>query len=429
VDVQESGGDAALPVVHVGRQPIVDREGDVVAYELLFRDAVDATRASVRGAQATSQVIVSAFTDFGLEQLAGSRACFINVTREFLVGDLPIPFDIGQAVLEIVESVDIDDAVVAGAGRLIELGFTISLDGFTLGRQERLLPLATYAKIDFLGANPAAIDAAVRRCREFPHVELIAARLETQEDLRYAFDAGFVLFQGNILGRPHILSAVGIAPGQLQRLQLLGALSSSDTDFEQVVSLVSRDAALTYRLLQACNSAASGLSARISSVREAAVLLGLKRVREWVLLMSISELTEAGEEQIALVLTRARACQTVAGQRGLSPDVAFTTGLLSGLADLIGRPAAELAGHLPLTADVHQALSDSAGELGALIDAVREYELGNASALARLISPDDAVRTYLGAVAWSTHLAEATDAETGSARSRKTFTDLVKKDR
>src|SRR5690348_6012216 len=94
--------DQTAPLIHVGRQGIYDQCGDVVAYELLFRDAADASCATSRGPYATSQVIVSAFTDFGLAQLVGSKACFLNVTREFLVGELPIPFDSGQAALEII---------------------------------------------------------------------------------------------------------------------------------------------------------------------------------------------------------------------------------------------------------------------------------------------------------------------------------------
>jgi c-di-GMP-related signal transduction protein len=426
VDVQKTEGLAALPIIHVGRQPIVDLEGDVVAYELLFRDAVDATRATRRSAEATSQVIVSAFTDFGLEQLVGSRVCFINVTKEFLVGELPIPFDCGQAVLEIVETVDVDDAVVEGVTRLVESGFTIALDDFTLGSHERLLHLATYVKIDLLGADPAAVNEMLLRCAEHPQVQLIAERLETEDALRQAAAAGFQLFQGHVLGRPHVVSTVGIAPGRLHRLQLLGALSAAEIDFGEVVSLITQDAAITYRLLQACNSAASGLATRVSTVREAAILLGLNRVREWVVLMLLSELAEATEDQLAMTMTRAKACETVAEQRGLPPDVAFTTGLLSGVADLIGQSGAELASHLPLAGEVERALTDGSGELGNLLSAVRDYEQGDATNLTNLISPDAAVKTYLNAIGWSTHLvADASGGTEAADKSAERFAGML----
>ena len=46
-------------LVHVGRQPIFDRGGEVVAYELLFRGSADAVEAGRRDTYATSHVIVN----------------------------------------------------------------------------------------------------------------------------------------------------------------------------------------------------------------------------------------------------------------------------------------------------------------------------------------------------------------------------------
>jgi c-di-GMP-related signal transduction protein len=192
------------------------------------------------------------------------------------------------------------------------------------------------------------------------------------------------------------------------------------------VSLITQDAAITYRLLQACNSAASGLATRVSTVREAAILLGLNRVREWVVLMLLSELAEATEDQLALTMTRAKACETVAEQRGLPPDVAFTTGLLSGVADLIGQSGAELASHLPLAGEVERALTDGSGELGNLLKAVRDYEQGDATNLTNLISPDAAVKTYLNAIGWSTHLvADASGGTEAAEKSAQRFVGML----
>jgi EAL and modified HD-GYP domain-containing signal transduction protein len=403
------------PLIHVGRQAIYDRSGDVVAYELLFRDAAGATQASRRSAEATSRVIVAAFTEFGLEQLVDTRACFINVTREFLVGDLPVPFDSNQAVLEIVETVEVDDAVVDGVTGLIERGFTIALDDYQPGAHDRLLDLATYVKIDLLDADPAGVAAVVRRVRDdHPHIQLVAERLETEDDLQRAFGLGFDFFQGHVLGRPHVVSTAVLSPARLSRIRLLTALSAADVDFDDVVEHIAGDPALTYRLLQATNSAASGLSVRVSSVREAAVLLGLGTVRQWVTLMLLSDLAEASDDQLATVMTRARLCQTAAERMRLTGDTAFSVGLLSGVADMLGRPPAELAGELPLSADVTAALAEGTGPLGTLLTAVRRYEQGEPTELAGLLDPGEAVKAYLTAVGWCNDVMNA--ARTGPSR-------------
>ncbi|MET0424838.1 MAG: EAL domain-containing protein, partial [Actinoplanes sp.] len=92
-------------LVHVGRQPIFDVHGDVFAYELLFRGSINAVAAGRQDTYATSTVIVNAFTEFGIREVAGDRLCFINLTREFLTGQVTLPFGPGQVVLEVLETV------------------------------------------------------------------------------------------------------------------------------------------------------------------------------------------------------------------------------------------------------------------------------------------------------------------------------------
>lgn len=400
--MQPATVDQDAPLIHVGRQPIYDRIGDVMAYELLFRDTRRATRATQRSAEATGRVIISAFTEFGLERLVGTRACFINVTREFLVGRLTVPFEAHQSVLEIVETVDVDDAVIAGVRDLVHRGYTIALDDFTPGPQEVLLQFATYVKIDLLDVAPAVVAETIELCRRYPHILLIAERLETEDDLQRAFALGFEYFQGHILGKPHVVSMATMSPARVNRMQLLLALSAEEVDFDEVVESISRDPALSFRLLQAVNSAAAGLGTRVSSVREAAVLLGLATVRHWVTLMLVSDLADATEDQLAITMTRARACRTVAQRLGLPTDPAFTVGLLSAFAQLTAQPPAELAQRLPLSAEVSQALADGSGKLGCVLQVVLDYEAANPAALADLLGPDNAIKAYLSAVEWST---------------------------
>ncbi|HVL00622.1 MAG TPA: hypothetical protein VM553_12460 [Dongiaceae bacterium] len=72
----------------LARQPIYDRELKVAAYELLFRPPADW---KWDGDLATSQVIVNAFADLGIEQAADNKRAFINFTRQWLLS--PPPFE------------------------------------------------------------------------------------------------------------------------------------------------------------------------------------------------------------------------------------------------------------------------------------------------------------------------------------------------
>ena len=394
----------ATQLVHIGRQPLYDWAGHVVGYELLFRGAADEVEASRRSAYATSQVIVNAFTEFGLEQLVGGRKCFINLTRDFLVGDLPLPFDPDHAILEILETVEIDDAVLAGTARLVQQGYEIALDDFVFGLgHERLLGLAAYVKLDLLIREPDELMEVVERCRRYPGIKLVAERVETEEHILLAQRVGFDLLQGYAVGRPQVLTAVALSPSRLRRLELLGAVTAEDADIAKVSSIVQSDPALSYRVLRATNSAASGLPRKVASVRDAVVLLGSAMIRLWAALMLVSEVAESATvDQLSTTMARARLCQTVAERLGLQGEAAFTVGLLAGVAELISEPVAELVNRLPLTVEVADALVDGHGRLGQVLSIVRAYEVADEHALANApVSSAELAKAYLAAVGWS----------------------------
>src|SRR5689334_18294211 len=166
--------------VYIARQAIYDRDGDVLAYELLFRDAPIAEASSHHGSDATTQVIIAAFTEFGIHELVGERAGFVNVTREFLVGDLPLPLEPAQVGLEILADIPVDPELLAGVAALSDQGYTIVLDNYAPGQnREALLELASYAKIDLLDGNAVRARATVAQCRQHKHLQPIAQRIET----------------------------------------------------------------------------------------------------------------------------------------------------------------------------------------------------------------------------------------------------------
>jgi EAL and modified HD-GYP domain-containing signal transduction protein len=392
--------------VHVGRQPIFDTRGDVVAYELLFRGSVDAVESGRQDTYATSHVLVSAFTEFGIGEVAGDKLCFINLTAEFLTGELTLPFGPADVVLEVLETVEITDAVLAGITRLVGAGYRIALDDFVAGSgHERLFELASYVKLDLLDGDLSRLDEVVAACRAYPGIQLVAERLETSSQVELADRYGMELRQGYALSRPQVLTAASISPSRLRRLELLGALSAPDTNLETILSIIAADPALTLRVLRASNSAAAGAHARVSSVRQAVVLIGLAQVRQWAMLMVIDDVAEATEDQMVTALTRARLAENVARSVGAPPDAAFMAGLISGVAALLGSTSAAMAAQLPLSPEVTAALLLGAGPIGHVLKVVDAYETGD---LTDIADASHLAGDYLDAMTWSTRAIMAT---------------------
>jgi len=396
--------DHGLARAHVGRQPIYDASGALSAYELLFRDGPDAATASSSGDDATTATILAAFTDFGAEALLAGRRGFINLTSSFLTGRLPVPFPPDVAVLEVLETVEVDAALLAGVRELAERGFAVALDDFVwTTAAEPLLEIASIVKIDVLAQSWEAVRTLADRCRRYG-VQLLAEGVETQEMLEQCRDAGFELFQGYYLGRPVTLSTATLTPSHANALRLLARLTDPAASAADVEELLRLDPALTYRLLRIANASANGLRRRVSSVRDAVVIVGLAQLRGWVALLT---LTDDGPARVTLTATlvRARACELLVEQRSTgAPDAAFTVGLLDGLAEAFGLSAAEFIALLPPLAPTVAGALHGRGPLAAAVTAVRGHEEGG-SADGR----PDVAEAYLAALAWAGHMSLLVD--------------------
>jgi len=74
--------------VFIGRKPILDRELNTHAYELIFRPGVGNEAGFIDGEMATSQVISFALMEIGLDDLVGANLAYINFTRKYLIGEI-----------------------------------------------------------------------------------------------------------------------------------------------------------------------------------------------------------------------------------------------------------------------------------------------------------------------------------------------------
>lgn len=391
--------------MHVARQAINDARGHLYGYELLFRGTAGATSASLDNDGATTQTILAAFAEFGAAELLGGRPGFINLTRSFLVGALPLPFSPEAAVLEIVENITVDEDVVRGALRLAEQGYRLALDDFVWTPEwEPLLAVADIVKIDVLAMSWDEVMFTVEKCR--PHdVRLLAEKVEDAEIYERCVAEGFELFQGYYLGRPETMSIETLSPGQQLALQLIGRLGDPDATTTEIEKAVRRDPALVYRLLRIANSASAGSNRQVSSIRDALVMVGLSRLRAWLILLSLAPDVRS-ENQMVRALTRARTCERVAELGRLTtPDTAFTAGLLDGIAEGLGLPAADLLERMPtLAPELSAALTgDGSHPLWRILTAVRAYEHEDLDEVGRGPVPlQTLAEAYLQALAWTT---------------------------
>lgn len=400
---------AAMPAqsadVAVARQPIFDTRAQVAAYELLYRAHGQDHAVIADGEHATATVVTASFMDIGINRMAEGRPAFINVTRQFLLSGAASTLPAGQVVLEILEDVEVDDALVDAVDALVRAGYRIALDDFTFdARWHRLLELAHIVKIDVMALTLEQVREQIAILAPY-RVELLAEKVESEAQFHALRELGFIWYQGYFFARPVTIHGTRMSSSRLAVLELLAVINDAHSDVEQVTARVAQDPALSYRLLRFINSAALALPQRVTSIHRAVVYLGLSSVKRCVTLMVLASIDGKPGELTRLALVRARMTERICTESGSGdPGAGFTVGLFSLLDAFLDRPLPELLAELPLSLDVQGALLEGKGEVGAALHCVLCWERADWDAAplrAVAIPPGRLAEIYLEAVQWA----------------------------
>lgn len=122
---------------------------------------------------------------------------------------------------------------------------------------------------------------------------------------------------------------------------LIRALSDDNADLETLAHHINSDPAIVARLLAAANSVSTGLSKRVHSAGQAFLLLGADRIAGIVLASSLIYRYDAHASGFSARLLWqhslgvATCARVLAEQIGLDPDLAFTSGLLHDIGQLL----------------------------------------------------------------------------------------------
>ena len=361
--------------VFLGRQPILDREQQLLAYELLFRGGAIATanRADILdGAQATATVIANTFAEFSTNNALGPYRGFINVDTTLLFSELIEVLPPKLIALEILESVLPSPEVVARCASLKASGFTLVMDDvIELGDEYRpLFAHIDIIKVDIAQLTPDALRSLIAKLKPLGK-KLLAEKVETTEDLALCRELGFDLFQGYFFAKPTVLVGKKLTPSQVALLRLL-ALIMGDADTPEIEKAFKLEPGLTVNLLRLTNSVSSGLSTRITSLRHAITLLGRRQLMRWLqLLIYTNPGSTKTSPLLSLAATRGRLMELFAekiqrGDREIS-EQAFMVGIMSLIPALLGMSMTSILEQLPVTQRVRDALIDGQGTLGQLL--------------------------------------------------------------
>lgn len=391
---------AELVDVYVGRQPIFNRDMSLFAYELLFRSNQKDNHANVLGGDsASANVMISAFGDIGLRDVVGERKAFINFTDGLLNPEYQSFFPRNHIVIEVLEDVKVTPKLMNSLQQLRDKGFTIALDDYVFNPE--LEPLEEYAdiiKVDILdvGAKELIKHSAKLKAKG---IRLLAEKVETEDQFEYCKRLGFDYFQGYFFAKPKIIQGKRLPTNKMAVLELLANVYDPDVDMRQLSESISKDVALSQKLLKFASQTVSGKQ-EITSIHDAVLRFGLDRLKSWSSMLALSGIDDKPMELFATSLTRAKFCE-LAGDKvgGFSKDTYFTVGLFSSLDAVMDLELEKLLENMSLSQPVQQALLLGEGELGEVLKAVKALERGQTDfELPDDLSPTELSKLYLEAM-------------------------------
>jgi EAL and modified HD-GYP domain-containing signal transduction protein len=410
--------DTAADRLFLGRQPILDREQRLFAYELLFRNGSRNFAEITDGVQATATVIANAFTELGVEAALGNCRGFINVDEQFLFSDMLELLPRHAVVLEILETVPPTPAVIERCLALKTAGFTLALDDVIQLEPEfaELLSLVEIVKVDIQPLSRVQLMQLSMKLKPMGK-QLLAEKVDSREQMEQCLKLGFTLFQGYFFAKPTIISGKKLDHSQLSLMKLMGLLLG-DAATAELEAALKTEPGLTVNLLRMTNSVGAGCMEKITSLGHAITVLGRRQLQRWLQLLVFASGSQNGTSNPLLLMaaTRGRLMELLAaesrpGDAALA-DQAFMTGIMSLMPALVGQPIADIVAPLGLTGDIRDALCAGTGTLGALLRIAESSEDGDmlrlTLALAELpgLGPKAINRAQTQALQWANEIGQ-----------------------
>jgi EAL and modified HD-GYP domain-containing signal transduction protein len=399
----------------LARQPIFDLKQKVMGYELLFRNGIDQVFLESDGEYASVAVINHNFFSVNASEITGGKMAFINFTQDLLMSEVAFALPSSILVVELLETVEVDEKVVDVCRRLKREGYKLALDDYVFHTKwEPLLPLVDIIKIDFLATSPEERQKIAQQISGFG-IALLAEKIETQDDFFEAKQIGCSYFQGYFFSKPTFIAGKAVSYSQSARLRLLQEVGGRDPNPAKVRKIIETEVGLSYLLLRYINSASFGLRSKVRSVEHAINLLGTRELSRWITLITMRGMLEGKpEELITTAALRAKFGELLA-QKSVLPIAAeevFATGLFSLIDVIIGKPIKEVLSELALAEGIRAALLGEEHSYREILDLIFAYEKGDWNRVGLISSPlglnEKSVSScYLNALVWTEELMSA----------------------
>ena len=357
-DSRSSAPQAAT--VSLARLPVFDDKRRLWGYELFRVGGATTPGDSANKESAATSLAKSAY--IGLQNmLERGKKIVLDFNAKGLLDDLPYVLPPVSAVVQVNETVLSTPDVVSSLKRLKTDGFLVAVDRFTGSPAgDPLYKIADIISITVDGKRRDDLATIMEFTRRYEALTM-ATGVQDPAWFEICREMGFSLYSGAFFKTPDVIKLRKLSSNEVSRFKLLRLLEMHEPDIDVMAETIQTDVSVSFRLLAYLNSAAFGFPQKIKSIRQAIALLGWNKMKNWLrvsLIMDVSRNKNASDLML-LAVQRGKFLELIAADHdywGFDPDSLNLLGTFSLLDVMLGVPMADIVVHLPLDTKLQSAL-------------------------------------------------------------------------
>jgi EAL and modified HD-GYP domain-containing signal transduction protein len=324
----------------IARQPIFDKEGRIVAYEVYLRKKGNTLEYPKEVPyNRSAYIILEILTEHGIDRVGEGKRVMLNVSVDALLNRAFESLPPEKLIFELLKPQIQVGGVIIGQtlksmGRFKEAGvlFASYYELLEDERYQKFVEESFFISVDFPHLNDKRIEQLKAKGKK-----IIVTKIETKEQYEKALKVGD-FFEGNYLESPYILKEFEIAPYLKTTLLRLMSMVHSAQSTKEIAEFISYDVGLTAKLLRFVNSAYFSPIQEIKSVEQACSMLGLKNLKNFIFLLAMNDYISVENPTLwKKSLVRALLAKSIAERiaPGLE-DATYLVGLFSLIDEILG---------------------------------------------------------------------------------------------
>ncbi len=395
--------------MYIARQPIFSKNLNIYGYELLFREEAYSKEFNNTSAKTATASVIGGLFEQGIEKVVESVKAFVNFDYDFIMSDMIELISPDTLVIEILETVKIDDVLLDRIRELQRKGYKFALDDFVNDMYSaKALPMIDIIKYDVILTPLDSIRDDVRKAIASRKI-VLAEKIETEEAFIKAKEMGFQLFQGYFFCKPNVVipRTKRVVSSSSAYARILNEVRKKDYSYDDIAQIISIDVKMSYQLLKILNNKRT--KNNFSSIKDALVRMGGKEIERWACVFMLQDIsTGKPDELLRLSLVRSKFSELIAKGSAFhkNADEISLLCLFSLIDAIVDEPMEQALSELPVTKEIVDTLLYGTGSYEPVCRLIHSYEAGDWEQVCTYaenikMEPEELIESYLISIDWA----------------------------